>query len=62
VVVQPKIHYPLMSEMNSSINENNGVNGAGTSCEGATPGRCSPAQQRDPVVIKLLLGLSGQRR
>jgi len=36
VVVQPKIHYPLMSEMKPLIYENNGVNGTGTLCEGAT--------------------------
>jgi len=34
--------------MSSSNIEHNGVNGTGTSCEGATPGRCSPAQQRGP--------------
>ena len=28
--------------------ENNGMNGTGTSCEGPSPGRCSPAQQRRP--------------
>ena len=28
--------------------ENNGVNGTGTPCEGPSPGRCSPAQQRGP--------------
>ena len=28
--------------------ENNGVNRTGTPCEGLSPGRCSPAQQRGP--------------
>lgn len=28
--------------------ENNGVQGTGTFCEGVSPGRCSPAQQRGP--------------
>ena len=37
-----------MNVMSFSNNENNGVNGTGTLCEGASPGRCSPAQQRRP--------------
>ena len=37
-----------MNVMSFSNNENNGVNGIGTLCEGASPGRCSPAQQRRP--------------
>ena len=32
--------------MSSQIFENNGTNGTGTLCEGPSPGRCSPAQQR----------------
>ena len=34
--------------MNPNNTKNNGVNGTGTSCEGPSPGRCSPAQQRGP--------------
>ena len=37
-----------MSEMYPSSIENNDVNGAGTSCESPSSGRCSPAQQRGP--------------
>ena len=37
-----------MSEMSSQYFENNGVNGTGAQCEGASPGRCSPVQQRGP--------------
>jgi len=37
-----------MSEMSSQIFEDNGVNGTGTLCEGVSPGRCSPVQQRGP--------------
>ena len=37
-----------MSEMNSLVDYINGVNGTGTACEGASPGRCSSAQQRGP--------------
>ena len=36
--------------MGESLNKksDNGVNGTGMSCEGPSPGRCSPAQQRGP--------------
>ncbi|XP_068713270.1 uncharacterized protein [Montipora foliosa] len=34
--------------MLNDYSENNGVNGTGTRCEGPSPGRCSPAQQRGP--------------
>ena len=36
--------------MGESLNRksDNGVNGTGMSCEGPSPGRCSPAQQRGP--------------
>ena len=37
-----------MSVMFTSNNENNGVSGTGTLCEGPSPGRCSPEQQRGP--------------
>ena len=34
--------------MLNQIIENNSVNGTGTLCEGPSPSRCSPAQQRGP--------------
>ena len=34
--------------MNHIRNENNDVNGTGTSCEGASSGRCSVGEQRRP--------------
>ena len=34
--------------MLNQIFENNGANGTGTPCEGPSPGRCFPAQQRGP--------------
>ena len=37
-----------MSAMNSSKYTNNGVKGTGTLCEGVSPGRCPPVQQRGP--------------
>ena len=38
-----------MSEMNSQSFQNYGVNGTGALCEGVSPGRCCPVQQRGPV-------------
>ena len=37
-----------MNEMSNQNIENNGVNGSGTEGEGASPGRCFSAQQREP--------------
>ena len=37
-----------MSEMGSNTIKNNGVNGARTSCEGSSPGRCHVGGQRRP--------------
>ena len=34
--------------MSNQIFKNNVMNGTGTLCEGPSPGRCSPAQQRRP--------------
>ena len=37
-----------MSAMSNQNNPDNDVNGAGTFCEGPSPGRCSPVRQRRP--------------
>jgi len=37
-----------MSVMSNQNDSNNGVNRAGTLCEGPSPGRCSLAQQQGP--------------
>ena len=34
--------------MINQVSEDNGVNRTGTECEGSSPGRCPPAQQRRP--------------
>ena len=34
--------------MSSNIIKSNGMNGAGTSCEGPSPGRCLVGEQRKP--------------
>ena len=34
--------------MINQVSEDNGVNRTGTECEGSSPGRCFPAQRREP--------------
>ena len=48
VVVAPKNHYPLWSEMSFSNYESNGVNEIGTMSEDLSPGRCPTVRQGGP--------------
>ena len=48
VVMQPKIHYPLMSEISCSNYEDNGVNETWALSEGLSPGRCPTLRQGGP--------------
>ena len=48
VVVVPKNHYPLWSEMSVSNYESNGVKEIGTMSEELSPGRCPTVRQGGP--------------